>query len=103
MEDVTEEDLELCEVVCQPTKVKECAKISNGETDEDGLQIWRDDPDNCIELEKTECKVQERPLEEDENATEEPASTTTATTSTTEECKKIWKDDGFGGKVYVCE
>ena len=28
VEEVTEEDLEICEVVCQPTTVKECAKVS---------------------------------------------------------------------------
>ena len=27
VEDVTEADLEICEVKCEPTKVKECAKV----------------------------------------------------------------------------
>ena len=27
VEEVTEEDLEICEVVCQPINVKECAKV----------------------------------------------------------------------------
>ena len=41
-DELTEEDLEVCEVVCQPAVVKECAKVLNG-TDEDGNEIWEDD------------------------------------------------------------
>ena len=28
IDELTEEDLEICEVVCKPTKVQECAKVS---------------------------------------------------------------------------
>ena len=28
IDELTEEDLEICEVVCQPSKVQECAKVS---------------------------------------------------------------------------
>ena len=65
VEELTEEDLELCEVVCQPANVTECAKVMNG-TDEEGNEIWEDDPEACVELEKTECKVQEKQTENEE-------------------------------------
>ena len=51
-------------------------QVSTGETDDEGLQIWEDDPDNCVELEKTECKVQEKPLPEEEDAEEESSTGT---------------------------
>ena len=46
-------------------------KITHGEEDEDGLEIWEDDPESCIEVEKTECVVQEIPVPEDEEEAEE--------------------------------
>ena len=45
-------------------------KVTSGEEDEDGLEIWEDDPDACIEVERTECRVQEIPVPEDEEAEE---------------------------------
>ena len=57
--EITEENLEKCEVVCQQSNITECAKVMI-RTDEEGKEIWEDDPDNCVELEKTECRVQER-------------------------------------------
>jgi len=106
-----EEYEDICEVVCQPTTVKECAKVTSGETDEEGREIWEEDPESCVEVEKTECRVQEIPVEEEEEGEvkvipleEVETTTTTTTASTTEEdCKKIWKDDGYGGQVFVCE
>ena len=47
------------------------SKITHGEEDEDGLEIWEDDPESCIEVEKTECVVQEIPVPEDEEEAEE--------------------------------
>ena len=41
-------------------------KITHGEEDEDGLEIWEDDPESCIEVEKTECVVQEIPVPEED-------------------------------------
>ena len=46
-------------------------KVTSGEEDEDGLEIWEDDPDACIEVERTECRVQEIPVPEDEEEAEE--------------------------------
>ena len=43
VDELTEEDLELCEVFCQKANVTECAKVMNG-TDEDGNEIWEDEP-----------------------------------------------------------
>ena len=65
VEELTEEDLELCEVVCQPANVTECAKVMSG-TDEEGNDIWEDDPEACVELEKTECQVHERQTEDED-------------------------------------
>ena len=92
VDEVTEEDLEICEVVCKPAKVKECAKVTSGETDEDGLQIWEDDPESCVEMVATDCKVQEIPAADEEDGegvadvSEEEEVITTE--STTEEMKK---------------
>ena len=84
VEELTEEDLETCEVVCQPANVTECAKFVNG-TDKEGNEIWEDDPENCVELEKTECKVQARQAEEgDEESDNEEA---------TDEIKDVLTDD----------
>ena len=58
------------------------SKITHGEEDEDGLEIWEDDPESCIEVEKTECVVQEIPVPEDE---EEAAEEGTADVSGEEE------------------
>merc|ERR1719499_1385132 len=66
IDELTEDDLEICEVVCQPAKAQECAKITNGTVDDDGLEIWVDDTENCIEVEKTECRVQEIPVPDDD-------------------------------------
>merc|ERR1711884_747647 len=71
VDELTEEDLEICEVVCQPSKVEKCAKITNGTLDDNGLEIWVDDLENCIEVEETECRVQEIPVPEDEEEAEE--------------------------------
>merc|ERR1712117_320650 len=61
-----------------------CAKFVNG-TDEEGNEIWEDDPENCVELEKTECKVQARQTEEgDEESDNEEA---------TDEIKDVLTDD----------
>ena len=65
--EITEENLEKCEVVCQPSNITECAKVMI-RTDEEGKEIWEDDPDNCVELEKTECRVQEREAGDGERA-----------------------------------
>ena len=86
-EELTDEDLEVCEVVCLPAMVKECAKVLNG-TDEEGNEVWEDDQEACVELEKTECKVQERKDETEEKqdgeiSEEVPDSDNTATTTTT--------------------
>ena len=72
--------------------------MTTGETDEDGLEIWEDDPESCVEVEKTECRVQEIPVADEEekegtadvSGEEEETTTTTTTTteSTTEEVKK---------------
>ena len=59
VDELTEEDLEFCKVVCQLVNVTECAKVMNG-TDKEGNEIWEDDQEACIELENTECKVQKR-------------------------------------------
>merc|ERR1719270_2064072 len=71
IDELTEEDLEICEVVCQPAKVQECAKVTNGTLDDNGLEIWVDDTENCIEVEETECRVQEIPVPEDEEDEDE--------------------------------
>ena len=63
----TVNDLEMCEVVCQPTNITECAKVVTG-TNEEGKEIWEDEQDNCVELEKTECRVQEREAGDGERA-----------------------------------
>ena len=82
-DELTDEDLEVCEVVCLPAMVKECAKVLNG-TDEEGNEIWEDDPEACVELEKTECKVQERKDETEEKQEDEISEEVgTATTTTT--------------------
>ena len=41
-------------------------KVTTGETDEDGLEIWEDDPESCVEVEKTKCRVQEIPVVDEE-------------------------------------
>merc|ERR1712241_620959 len=71
VDELTEEDLEICEVVCQPSKVEKCAKITNGTLDDNGLEVWVDDLENCIEVEETECRVQEIPVPEDEEDEDE--------------------------------
>ena len=120
VEELTEEDLETCEVVCQPANVTECAKLVSG-SDEDGNEIWEDDPENCVELEKTECKVQEikdvltdevTNDEEpsvitskidiaEEESTQDSNTTSSPTTSTTEELEDIGIEDGEEGQDTV--
>ena len=46
-------------------------KITNGTLDDNGLEIWVDDTENCIEVEETECRVQEIPVPEDEEDEDE--------------------------------
>ena len=74
VEELTEEDFETCEVVCQPANVTECAKFVNG-SDDEGNEIWEDDPESCVELEKTECKVQERQSEEEDEGSDDEEAT----------------------------
>ena len=70
--------------------------MTTGETDEDGLEIWVDDPESCVEVEKTECKVQEIPVADEEekegtadvSGEEEETTNDVPSTTTPEEVKK---------------
>ena len=65
---VTEEDMQRCELVCKAVKVRECGKVlqlgedgeGGHEEEEEEEEVWVDDEDTCVELEKTQCTVQGR-------------------------------------------
>ena len=71
------------------------------------MEIWEDDPESCVEVEKTECRVQEIPVADEEEkegtadvsgaeaetTTESHSTTTTTTTTTTESTTEEVKKD----------
>ena len=74
---------------------RECGKfLDNTADDEEKKEVWVEDEDTCVDLEKTQCTVQEREAEadseqvkedtkEDDAAVEGQVTEGTKTTSTT--------------------
>ena len=56
--------MERCELVCKTVEVRECGKVLDNTAD-DKEEVWVEDEDTCVELEKTQCTVQEREGEAD--------------------------------------